>query len=149
MAVGILGDAEQRVIDGRQFIESDEIAIEGATLLKVGHVDADFDFRVRLGRRVGDNYQLQCETTRIQRKCGTGAITFILEGRRGITKRPKARDQRRFVWKKEREQTDAGRFVHASEVILPSFLKAGGKLDLPAADAKEDHLRPAAEVNRR
>ncbi len=142
----MLGHPQQGVLHRRQFIQPCEIAIEGLAALEVGHVDADFNRRVGV-RRIGRDHQLQGEAGWIGRQGRAPAIAHVLEYRRRVALRPEAGGERRLVGEMQREEADARRLVDGAGVVLAPLLQPGGELDLPAADAEQDHLLPAAEVD--
>ncbi len=143
----MLGHAEQGILHRRQFLEPDETAVEGAAAFEVGDVDAHLDPPVGLRRRAALVKDPGGFTLELVIVPGAPAIADILERRRRVAGRLEARDDGRLVGEEQGEQADAGRIVHRPEAIPASLLQAGRELDLAAADAEQDHLLAAAEVD--
>ena len=107
---GILRDAEHRVLHGRQFLETDERAVERAALLEIVGGDADLETAVRFLRRVGRDDELDPLTVRIGDERAARAADGLEDRRRKSVVREPLR-QRRFVSKPHRPEAHAGGIV--------------------------------------
>ncbi len=84
MAVRILARTETLVVDRLELLEPDELPVELATALEIGDGQPDLDAREPLGRRAGNDHDLDVLAVRIldeRRAAALAAIVFEL-GRR-------------------------------------------------------------------